>query len=50
MGKLRKVFTEKDWKDCCGSFCKDCKIAHAYRNKYGKKDGEKKLNKDKNKY
>jgi hypothetical protein len=50
MSKLRNNFNEKDWKDCCGSFCKDCKIANAYRKKLGKKEGEKKFNKDKKKY
>lgn len=46
MSKLKKDFSEKEWKDCCGGFCKDCKTAKAYRNKYGKKDGEKKFIKD----
>jgi hypothetical protein len=50
MSKIRKNFTEKEWKDCCGSYCKDCKIAVAYKDKYGKKEGEKKLNKDRKKY
>ncbi len=49
MSKLRKDFSEKEWKECCGSFCKDCKIANTYRKKYGKKDGEKKFSKDKKK-
>ena len=49
MSKLRKKFTDKEWEDCCGSFCKDCKIASAYRKKYGDKEGEKKFNKDKKK-
>jgi len=49
MSKLRKEFSDKDWKECCGSFCNDCKIANAYREKYGKKEGEKKFNKDKKK-
>ncbi|HEX7357723.1 MAG TPA: hypothetical protein VF270_08465 [Ignavibacteriaceae bacterium] len=46
MSKLRKNFSEKEWKKCCGSFCKDCDIANAYRDNYGKKEGEKKFNKD----
>jgi hypothetical protein len=50
MSKIRKDFTEKEWKECCGSFCKDCTIANAYRKKYGKKVGEKKLLNDKKKY
>lgn len=41
MSRLRKEFTEKEWKKCCGSFCKDCDVANAYRKKYGKKEGEK---------
>lgn len=49
MSKLGKDFTEKEWKECCGSFCKDCKISNAYREKYGKREGEKKFNKDKKK-
>ena len=49
MTRLRKEFSEKEWKKCCGSFCKDCSIANAYREKYGKKEGEKKLIKDKKK-
>jgi hypothetical protein len=49
MSKLRKKITDKKWEDCCGGFCKDCKIANTYRKKYGKKEGEKKFNKDKKK-
>ena len=49
MSKLRKDFSEKEWKECCGNFCKDCKIAVAFREKYGKKEGEKKFNKKKKK-
>ena len=49
MSKLRKDFTEKEWTECCGGFCKDCKIANDYRKKYGKKEGEKKFNKDRKK-
>jgi hypothetical protein len=40
MSKLRKDFSEKEWKECCGNFCKDCKIAVAFREKYGKKEGD----------
>ncbi len=50
MSRLRKEFSEKDWKNCCGNFCKDCKIAIAYRKEYGKKNGEKKFIKDRKKY
>lgn len=46
MSRLRKNFTEKEWKKCCGSFCKDCDIANAYRDNFGKKEGEKKFIKD----
>jgi len=49
MSKLKKLFTEKEWEECCGSFCKDCRIAKAYKKEYGKKEGEKKLKKDKKK-
>jgi len=49
MSKLRKDFSEREWKECCGGFCKDCKITNAYQKKYGKKEGEKKFNKDKKK-
>jgi hypothetical protein len=47
VSKLQKKFSDTEWKDCCGSFCKDCKIANAYRNKFGKKCGKKKVKKDK---
>lgn len=46
MSKLRKIFSDKDWEQCCGSFCKDCDIATSYKKKFGKKEGEKKFNKD----
>ncbi len=49
MSKVRKKFSDKDWNDCCGKFCSDCKIANTYREKFGKKEGEKKFNKDKKK-
>jgi len=48
MSKLKNLFTKKEWEKCCGSFCKDCHIAKTYKKEYGKKDGEKKLKKDKN--
>jgi len=47
MSKLKEMFTEKEWEKCCGSFCKDCHIAKTYKKEYGKKEGEKKLKKDK---
>jgi len=47
VSKLQKKFSDDEWKDCCGSFCKDCKIANAYRNKFRKKYGKKKFKKDK---
>lgn len=46
MSKLRKKFSDKEWQDCCGKFCDDCKIALAYKKIYGKKEGAKKLKKD----
>ncbi len=46
MSKLTKKFTAHEWNKCCGSFCKDCNIANSYREKFGKKDGKKKFNKD----
>lgn len=46
MSKLKKNYTAKEWNKCCGSFCKDCNIANTYREKFGKKEGEKKFNKD----
>lgn len=49
MSKLRKEFSEAAWKDCCGKFCDDCKIAESYKDKYGKKEAQKKLKKDKKK-
>jgi hypothetical protein len=50
MAKLRKKFSKSAWKDCCGKFCDDCKIAEAYAKEYGKRDGEKKLKRDSKKY
>lgn len=47
MSKLRYKFTSKEWQDCCGKFCEDCKLANSYRKKFGKKEGERKFNKDK---
>lgn len=47
MSKLRYKFSNKEWQDCCGKFCEDCKLANTYRKKFGKKEGEKKFNKDK---
>lgn len=49
MSKLRNKFSKKEWQDCCSKLCDDCKIAHAYVKHYGKKDGEKKIKKDKKK-
>lgn len=50
MSKLRKFYSDKEWQDCCGKMCDDCKIALAYRKRYGKKEGSQKLKKDKKKY
>lgn len=49
MSKIKKPFSSKDWEQCCGKMCKDCAIADVYRDKYGKKKGEKKLKEDKKK-
>lgn len=49
MSKLRKKFSEKEWQDCCGKLCDDCKIARAYMKQYGRKEGEKKIKKDQKK-
>ncbi len=49
MSGLRKKFSKKEWLDCCGKLCDDCNISKAYKNHYGKKEGEKKLKKDKKK-
>ena len=49
MSKLRHNFSHKEWKDCCTKFCKDCKIAQAYKEKFGKKEGQHKLKKDQRK-
>jgi hypothetical protein len=49
MDKLAGDFTKKQWKKCCGSGCSDCKIAGAYIDKHGKKDGKKRLKADRDK-
>jgi hypothetical protein len=46
MTKLAKDFSKKEWKKCCGKGCSDCKIAAAYVEAYGKKEGRKKLKED----
>jgi hypothetical protein len=46
MGKLAKEFSKKEWKKCCGKGCGDCKIAQAYIDEYGKKEGKKRLKDD----
>jgi hypothetical protein len=46
MSKLRKKFSVKEWQDCCGKLCDDCKIAKAYKDNFGKTEGKKKLKKD----
>jgi hypothetical protein len=50
MSKLRKLFSKKEWKECCGSFCKTCEIACTYKDKYGKHEGLRKHLKDHKKY
>ncbi len=49
MTKLRKTFSKKQWKNCCTGFCDSCEIASAYKKEYGKKQGLKRLKKDKEK-
>jgi hypothetical protein len=49
MPDLRKKFTRKEWKDCCGKGCKKCAIAQAYIGVYGKSKGLDKLNEDRTK-
>jgi hypothetical protein len=46
MSRLAKDFSKKKWKKCCGTGCKDCDIAAAYIEEYGKKDGKKRLKED----
>ena len=47
MSDLKKKFSHKEWKDCCGKGCKKCQIAQAYIDKYGdRKVGLEKLNAD----
>jgi hypothetical protein len=45
---LKKKFSRKQWKDCCGKGCKECKIAQAYIAEYGKKKGLETLSDDRN--
>lgn len=49
MSKIYKEFSGKEWNDCCGKLCSDCEIADAFRKKYGKKKGERKLRKKRKK-
>ena len=49
MAKLRKEFSKKEWDDCCGKLCSDCKIAAAYLKKYDKKEAKKKMKKERKK-
>jgi len=46
VAKFREQFTEKQWKKCCGKGCKKCDIHNAYLAVYGKKQGERKFQKD----
>ncbi len=46
MSDLKKKFSHKEWKDCCGKGCKKCKIAQTYIGVYGKKKGLDKLSED----
>ena len=44
MSDLKKKFSRKEWKDCCGKGCKKCEIAQTYIGVYGKSKGLDKLN------
>jgi hypothetical protein len=44
--RLRDEFSRKQWKDCCGKGCKKCEIAQTYIGEYGRAEGLKKLNAD----
>ena len=46
MTKLKREFSRKEWKDCCGKGCKKCEIAQTYIGKYGRSEGLDKLNTD----
>jgi hypothetical protein len=46
VAKFREQFSDKAWKKCCGHGCKKCDIHNAYLAEYGKKQGEKKFQKD----
>lgn len=50
MSKLRYKFSNKEWQDCCGKFCEDCKLANTYRKKFGKKEGKKILTRTKKEF
>lgn len=39
MADLKKKFSRKQWKDCCGKGCKKCSIAQAYTQDHGRKEG-----------
>lgn len=49
MSKLREKFSKDEWDSCCASMCSDCAIAKKYKKEYGKKKGDEKLKKDKDK-
>lgn len=49
MPNLRKKFTRKEWRGCCGTGCKKCAIAQTYIGVYGKSKGLDKLNEDRKK-
>jgi hypothetical protein len=46
MSDLKKKFSRKEWKDCCGKGCKKCEIAQTYIGVYGKSKGLDKLRDD----
>lgn len=50
MPKKNEHFSLKEWTDCCGKFCSECKIMAFYKKKYGKKKGKKKLRKNRGQF
>jgi hypothetical protein len=46
MAKLKDQFSDKQWSKCCGKGCKKCEIHNAYLAEFGKKEGEKRFQKD----
>ncbi|MBA4250486.1 MAG: hypothetical protein C0425_02970 [Chlorobiaceae bacterium] len=46
MSKLKKLFTEKEWKECCGTECKSCRIFSTYKSYHGKTKAKKNFSSD----